>query len=457
MSFEFLPPDLSELVLDELRLRRQATVDDLRVAIRPRMPRGLGDLTDQYVADEVRAAVVAGTRNGIPVWTLGEFVPDARLGQAIADSASQESRLPAAPSEAAPEKTLLGFDFRCLRSCVDTRMNLAEGGLTVLVGPNGAGKTTILSGIMYLGLSTLGRPRAVFAGKRRLDHQRTAGHTTQVELIARFSDGDELAAVGSDRAQVEYRPDTSRDFATLISSSEDCPSPIFRALWPAVFLRLRAEALAAPSEITDGEPQLGFDGYGLASVLAHLANTAPDRLDAVIAEVRKLVPDVRRTRQRTRRFEPGPVGTSESTPSTPVMQYQFDVEIDGFGWVPAEFLSEGTLYALGLHVVLQQPNPPRILLMDDIDRALHPRAQRTLIRQLKAIAATGGTTLVVSTHSPYVLDEVAPECVRVVRGGPGGTKVQALTAHEEWSRWADQMTPGEFWAYVGEDWLESRG
>jgi predicted ATPase len=457
MSNDSLQLELSELVVETLRMRRQATVDELRVAIRPVMPRGLAELTDWYMADQVQSAVVAGMRNGIPVWTLGEFVSDARLGQAIVDSISHEVHSPTAPSDDCPTTAVRSFGFRRLRSCVETRMTLADGGLTVLVGPNGAGKTTILTGIMYLGLSTLGRPRAVFAGKRRLDRQRTAGHTDEVELTALFAGGDALAAVGSDRVQVEYRPEKSRDFATLVSGSGACPSPIFRALWPAVFLRLRAEALAAPSEITDGEPQLGFDGYGLASVLAHLANTAPDRLDAVIAEVRKLVPDVRRTRQRTRRFEPGPVGTSESTPTTPVMQYQFDVEIDGFGWVPAELLSEGTLYALGLHVLLQQPNPPRILLMDDIDRALHPRAQRTLIGQLKAIAATGGTTLVVSTHSPYVLDEVAPECVRVVRGGPGGTKVQALTAHEEWSQWADQMTPGEFWAYVGEDWLESRG
>ena len=129
--------------------------------------------------------------------------------------------------------------------------------------------------------------------------------------------------------------------------------------------------------------------------------------------------------------------------------------MNGADWVPADLLSEGTLFAFGIHAVLHQRQPPRILLMDDIDRGLHPKAQRALIQQLQKISTSGDPQIVLSTHSPYVLDELPAESVRVVRSDrSGGTHVRALVLHPEWQEWESSMTSGEFWTYVGEDWLE---
>lgn len=123
------------------------------------------------------------------------------------------------------------------------------------------------------------------------------------------------------------------------------------------------------------------------------------------------------------------------------------------GWIPADLLSEGTLFAFGMHAVLQQKQPPRLLLMDDIDRGLPPQAQRTLIRQVKELASPKGVQIIVSTHSPYVLDEVPATSVRVVRSESQGTYIRRLDEHPEWEEWKSSMNAGEFWTYVGEDWL----
>ena len=135
-------------------------------------------------------------------------------------------------------------------------------------------------------------------------------------------------------------------------------------------------------------------------------------------------------------------------------QYALDVKMKGAGWIPADLLSEGTLFAFGLHAILHHRVPPRIILMDDIDRGLHPKAQRALIRQIKEIPKNNGPRLVITTHSPYILDELPPESVRIVRADEHGTRVRALTDHPEWQEWKNSMTSGEFWTYVGEDWLE---
>ncbi|WP_257457564.1 hypothetical protein [Archangium lipolyticum] len=39
----------------------------------------------------------------------------------------------------------------------------------------------------------------------------------------------------------------------------------------------------------------------------------------------------------------------------------------------------------------------------------------------------------------------------------GFARCEKLTAHPEFERWKDMMSPGEFWSTVGESWLEKVG
>ncbi|MDJ0514735.1 MAG: AAA family ATPase [Trichodesmium sp. MO_231.B1] len=43
--------------------------------------------------------------------------------------------------------------------------------------------------------------------------------------------------------------------------------------------------------------------------------------------------------------------------------------------IPAHAISEGTIIALGFLTVLMNPNPPNLVLLDDIEQGLHPQAQ----------------------------------------------------------------------------------
>jgi hypothetical protein len=67
---------------------------------------------------------------------------------------------------------------------------------------------------------------------------------------------------------------------------------------------------------------------------------------------------------------------------------RFEIEIEDVGAVPADMLSEGTLLVLGLLTVLYTTPGLRLLLLDDIERGLHPNAQRDVIRGLRAVVAS---------------------------------------------------------------------
>jgi hypothetical protein len=96
------------------------------------------------------------------------------------------------------------------------------------------------------------------------------------------------------------------------------------------------------------------------------------------------------------------------------------------------------------------------VLIDDLERGLHPKAVRDLMKALRDIQAiTPGLQIVATSHSPYVLHELQPKEVRVVTLDPElGTLIAPLEAYPNFDQWRNEMTPGEFWSFVGEDWVK---
>lgn len=64
---------------------------------------------------------------------------------------------------------------------------------------------------------------------------------------------------------------------------------------------------------------------------------------------------------------------------------------------------------LDLFKILQKIPDGSLLIIDEIEASLHPQAQRRLIRYLMYIARVKKIQVVLSTHSPFVLDEIPEE------------------------------------------------
>jgi predicted ATPase len=66
--------------------------------------------------------------------------------------------------------------------------------------------------------------------------------------------------------------------------------------------------------------------------------------------------------------------------------------------------SEGALYVLFALVLLHHPRAPRILAIENIDHALHPRLARKLVEFIAAHASARDRQVLLTTHNPLVLD-----------------------------------------------------
>lgn len=111
--------------------------------------------------------------------------------------------------------------------------------------------------------------------------------------------------------------------------------------------------------------------------------------------------------------------------------------------------------ALGILSVLVAPDPPKLLLIDDLESGLHPKALGDLVQQLRKVQEQHPELQIVATsHSPYLLDYLqAEEILLTSLDEDGYAVVKPLTDHPEYERWKDLMAPGEFWSTVGEDWV----
>jgi predicted ATPase len=234
---------------------------------------------------------------------------------------------------------------------------------------------------------------------------------------------------------------------------------------PVAFLsELRASDLAEPSAREDASEGLPSNGRGLPSLLADLKVTAPEKLDRLVASLRGIVPGVRGLRfegvpiseEYEVHFDEHSAAYTKRARNRPGFQFRF--EMANGGVVPAHSASEGTLLTLGLLALLASPKHPKLLLLDNIDAGLHPRAGGELIGQLRKIMSNEpDLQIVVTTHSPYVLDHFQPQEIRLMTSDDAGHAIiGSLTDHPQFERWKEEMLPGEFWSTVGEDWLKKR-
>ncbi len=104
----------------------------------------------------------------------------------------------------------------------------------------------------------------------------------------------------------------------------------------------------------------------------------------------------------------------------------FDKEGNGFS---AEEVSEGVLYFLALLCIVHQPNPPKLLLLEEPEKGIHPRRIKEVLDFIFQLAEDKDIQVIMTTHSERVLDEFEdiPEAVFIFdKDEEGATQVKNL-------------------------------
>ncbi|NQU06467.1 MAG: AAA family ATPase [Calditrichaeota bacterium] len=112
--------------------------------------------------------------------------------------------------------------------------------------------------------------------------------------------------------------------------------------------------------------------------------------------------------------------------------------------IPSTRLSDGTLRWLCLMVILNDPDPPPLICIEEPELGLHPDILPTLADHL--IAASERTQLIVTTHSDILVDAMSerPEAVVVCEKHDGKTEMNRLDK-KSLKVWLDKYRLGQLW------------
>lgn len=331
-------------------------------------------------------------------------------------------------------------DFRCHR---DTTVRF--GRLTALVGPNGSGKSSVLEVFKTLHTNPVlnpvdqvveGMPRpcvrvgATEACFMAAEHRNGPAN---VWFVHENQHGQTFVAV-SRRGSREAGDHASRTVPALLAHMQ-----------AARQFEIVPSVVGSPSLLVDPDVSLDTTGANTAAVLAAIKIRDDAQFDRIGAMLRKVVPSVERLR-----VAPARIANETS------VGWEVHLDVRGVGTLPASTLSQGTRMTLALVTALCAPAPPSIALFDEIDHALHPRAQLELLRQLRALLDVFPTLQIVfTTHSPYMLDGLSPDEVQVFALHDDGTaRVRSLSEHPGAKQADGVLSAGELWSLSDEaEWV----
>ncbi len=219
--------------------------------------------------------------------------------------------------------------------------------------------------------------------------------------------------------------------------------------------------ISGPSYTTIAPPQMAANGENLASVVANMLGSDPDRFDAMLDAFRSVIPSVKRI--LTRRSEITIKEKRMILVNRKEVPFDEERNVAGdellfdtvSGRLPMQAMSEGTMMALAILTRVFAQDGPTVLLLDDIEQGLHAKAQHDLITQLRTLQKQReDLQIILSTHSPFIIDEMSPEEVWLLHATPEtGARARKLSEHPNAERALKVLSTGEFWSSEGEEWV----
>lgn len=109
--------------------------------------------------------------------------------------------------------------------------------------------------------------------------------------------------------------------------------------------------------------------------------------------------------------------------------------------IPAWMLSEGTRRMTALFALMAVEPAPAMLIVEEIENGLDPWTLEFVLGELRTTTQRG-TQVVLTTHSPFLLDHVPPEEVVAVRREKGDSTYEQITDYDDVVRYGGVLAPG---------------
>jgi predicted ATPase len=226
-----------------------------------------------------------------------------------------------------------------------------------------------------------------------------------------------LSDYGCIRNEIHF--DLTR-FHALVGDPDVGKTTILRAILTGaeLFIRFSPEALGAISRVIQNDSPIRFNdsrGHGLASVMHAISERNPDGFNTIQEGIRSIFPAFERFHLRVSE-DP----RWEKTVCFGAHLFGASAIIPSIGW------------GLGMLMIcafecLQFIEQPKTFLIECPENYLHPNLIPEMVEILRNLSA--GTQVIITTHSPIVVDNMEPRQVSLVTRIGTHTTVRNLSSH----------------------------
>jgi len=298
----------------------------------------------------------------------------------------------------------------------------------LVIGPNGSGKTSLIQALLRL--RTLAALPA--AHTHELKNPRAGGP----EIEFRFRPPFDGLRVVSACAQDELVCDTLVVHHPPGDQGEELWEKLRARLLTIRGYLLDHYAMAVPAK-RDERRELASNAGNLAAVLAGWRESAPATLARLEAEFQRIVPEFKGLEFR----------------DVDAGRIELLARVNGEA-VPADSLSQGTLYLLAILALAFTPEPPAVVCLEEADRGVHPRMLREIRDALYRLSyphdfneTRAPVQVITTTHSPYLLDLFKDHPDEVVLANKHGRSAtfERLSAREDLRELLSESNLGDLW------------
>lgn len=352
--------------------------------------------------------------------------------------------------------------------------NLALTPLTAFIGFNGVGKSSIIEALQTLhmiveqGLDAAMEPWRGFEHIRNHYSEKRKNKAIQFLLKGNFTntrysfgltvnsrDGDNQIFIDSEMIDMKkgYRLRRNAEGSGYLRRTNDNAEEQLPARYqPGIsiasdklynldfyewlqrwqFISFNPLSMGKPRPIrrTGGVNQLDPSGANIAEYLLNIYRRAPEIVEGIIETLQYILPYAR---------DMQPTLTSELERSAYLQLTESTFKVPG--WL----LSTGTLRVVALLAVLRHPDPAPVIVIEELENGLDPRTVGLIVEEIRTVIESGTSQVIITTHSPYLLDLLDIDHIVVVERHKGHASFTRPSDQAELQSWIEKYSPGKLY------------
>ncbi len=350
------------------------------------------------------------------------------------------------------------------KSLKDVTLDLQK--VNLLIGPNNSGKTNFLKALelMLSKLNLKGKTIDLPENVGFMEPSPLGPIASDITLYAIFDNPfnkggfEHYIILKNEQEYVLWHNSlSSLEFWMPDYKNNDSAFNIFASSYNNVRIyNIDVNTLSKPFPLLPSNEMLNKEGSNLVAFLDTLRDKYPDNFFRIQDDLKSCVSEF--SQIRFDNVSPSEELRKLYGDKTYKLLGLYDKNIGSTFW--SNELSEGTLYFLAILSIVNQPIPPKLILLEEPEKGIHPRRIHEVMNFVFRLAEEKNIQIILTTHNENILNyfSTSPESVFVFdKNEDGATKVRNLKrdiidpSHQR-SR-ENGFEPINYIENLGENWM----